>query len=295
MTITALVSEGLPPPSPLKEIGINLIDNPGMWVEQVLEKMTIMLKVFVPNLLGALALLLVGWITAFIVRWLLLRFGKGMDAIMAAVHRWLGQEVTRPRWSVSRLVANSAFWIVLAYTVSAAAGQLGLVTFSNWVLGLLGYLPRLLISVFILFIGYLVSGGVRNMIIAVTESGDFQHGPTLGRMVSGLILAFTLLLALSQLGLDVTVFSYIILLAAAGLFGSLALAFGIGAADAVRNVIASHYVRKDRRPGQRVRINGVDGVILEISQVVVVVDTEEGVAWIPARHFLDSVSLVNQE
>jgi len=274
---------------------VNLIDDPGLWLEYALEDLILVLKTFLPNLLGALALLLIGWLAAFVVRWLIHRFGKGLDAILAVIHRWLGQEVTRPRWSVSNLVANIAFWITLAYTVSAAAEQLGLITFANWVLGLLGYLPRVLISAFILFIGYLISNGVRNVIVAVADSNNFQHGLSLGHLASGLILAFTLLLGLAQLGLDVAVFANIILLAAAALFGSAALAFGIGAGDAVRNIMASHYVRKAYRPGQKVRMQGLEGEILELTQVAVIVETGEGEASIPAQHFLENVALVVEE
>ena len=295
MAAPPLAPPATPPPSPFKEIGVNLIDDPGLWLEYALEELILVLKTFLPNLLGALALLLIGWLAAFVVRWLIHRFGKGLDAILAVIHRWLGQEVTRPRWSVSNLVANVAFWITLAYTVSAAAEQLGLITFANWVLGLLGYLPRVLISAFILFIGYLISNGVRNVIVAVADSNNFQHGLSLGHLASGLILAFTLLLGLAQLGLDVAVFANIILLAAAALFGSAALAFGIGAGDAVRNIMASHYVRKAYRPGQKVRMQGLEGEILELTQVAVIVETGEGEASIPAQHFLENVALVVEE
>jgi len=286
------VSQATPAPSPLKEIGVNLIDDPGLWLEHVLEELIVALKTFLPNFLGALVLLVIGWLAAFVVRWLTHRFGKGLDAILAVIHRWLGQEVTRPRWLVSNLVANIAFWITLAYAVSGAAEQLGLVTFANWVLSLIGYLPRVLISAFILFIGYLIANGVRNVVVAVADSGGFQHGLSLGHLVSGLILAFTLLLGLAQLGLDIAVFANIILLAAAALFASAALAFGIGAGDAVRNIMASHYVRKAYRPGQKVRIQGMEGEIVELTQVAVIVETGEGAAWVPARQFLENVALV---
>jgi hypothetical protein len=285
----------IPPPSPLKEIDANLIDNPGLWFEEVLGTLVVALKTFLPNLLSALALLVIGWAAAFLLRWLVKHFGKGLDAILAILHRWLGQEVSRPRWSVSNLAGNIAFWITLAYTVSAAAEQVGLTTFANWVLILLGYLPRVLIGLFIVFIGYLVSGGVRNTILAVAETSGFQHGISLGNLVGGLILAFTLLLALGQLGLDVTLFSVIIMMAAGALFGSAALAFGIGAGDAVRNVMASHYVRRAYQPGQKVRVQGLEGQILELTPVAVIVETSEGEAWIPARLFLESVALVLED
>jgi hypothetical protein len=279
----------------LQEISVNLIDQPGLWLDEASRELTLALKTFLPNLLGGIALLLLGWFAAFLVRWLVMRFGKGLDAILAVVHRWTGQEVSQPRWSVSNLVGTVAFWLILAYGVSAAAEQMGLDTFASWVRGLLGYLPGLLISLFILFIGYLVAGEVRNLIAAVADTSGFQHGLTLGQLAAGLIMAFTLLLSLAQLGLDVTLFANIITLAAAALFASIALAFGIGAADAVRNVLASHYVRKAYQPGQRVRIDDLQGEILELTQVSVLVGTSEGEAWIPARQFLEKVSVILEE
>ena len=61
------------PPSPLKEIGVNLIDNPGQWLEEALRELTVAMKTFLPHLLEALALLLIGWLAAFFVRWLVRR------------------------------------------------------------------------------------------------------------------------------------------------------------------------------------------------------------------------------
>jgi small-conductance mechanosensitive channel len=279
----------------LKDIEASLVDNPGLWLEQTLTQLTDAIITFLPNLLGAVALLLIGWLGAFVLRWLIHRFGKGMDAIMNVVNRWLGQKTTRPRWSMSHLVGNISFWITLVYVFSAAAQQLGLDTLSNWILGLLGYLPRVMISIFILLIGYLISEGLREFIVSVADSSGYQHGVTLGHLASGLVLAFTLLLGLAQLGLDVTVFANIITLAAAALFGSIALAFGIGAGDSVRNVMASHYVRKSYRQGQRVRILDIEGEVLDMTQVDVIVETNEGEARIPARHFLENATLVLYE
>ncbi len=283
------------PPPALPEIKVNLIDNPGLWLDQVTGEFILTLKTFLPNLLGGIALLLLGWLAALLVRWLILRFGKGLDAVLAVIHRWLGQETSQPRWSVSNLVANAAFWLVLAYAVSAAAEQMGLQTFSAWIRGLLAYLPDLLISLFILFLGYLLAGGVRNLILMISETNGFEHGLVLGQLSAGLVMAFMLVLSLSQLGLDITLFENIIALAAAALFASAALAFGLGAADAVRNVMASHYVRKAFHSGQRVRIGELQGEILELTQISVLVGTEEGQAWIPARQFLEHIAVIQEE
>lgn len=283
------------PPPALEEFNLNLIDHPALWFDALISESALALKTFLPNLLGGIGLLLIGWLSALAVRWLILRFGIGLDAILTLVHRWTGQEVSKPRWSATTLVATVTFWIILAYALSTAAEQVGLNTFAAWVRGLLGYLPSLLISLFILLMGYLVARGVRNLLLAVAESNGFQHGATLGQLSAGLIIAFTLLLSLSELGLDVTLFASIIILAAAALFASAALAFGLGAADAVRNVLASHYLRKAFQPGQMVIVEGLRGEILELTPVAVLVGVEDGEAWIPARHFMDKVTVILEE
>ena len=56
--------------------------------------------------------------------------------------------------------------------------------------------------------------------------------------------------------------------------------------------MASHYVRKTYRPGQRVRILGIEGEVLELTPVDVIVATGDGEARIPAHQFLDNVALI---
>ena len=63
-------------------------------------------------------------------------------------------------------------------------------------------------------------------------------------------------------------------------------------ADSVRNVMASHYVRKAYRPGQRVRILGIEGEVVELTPVEVILVTGDGEARIPARQFLDNIALI---
>jgi small-conductance mechanosensitive channel len=293
MSVTTSPEAPLQTSSPFKEIGPDLINNPGQWFEESLKELWSTIYTFLPVLLGALATLLVGWLAAVVLRWMIHRFGKGLDAIMAIVQRWLGHEVSRSRWSFSRLVGDFVFWITIAYAISAAAEQVGLVLFSNWVLGLLGYLPRVLISVFILLIGYLISKGVRDLVMEGADASGYRYGTYLSQLSAGLILAFTLLLALGQLGLDVTVFEYIITLAVAALFLGVAIAFGLGSADAVRNVMASHYVRRFYRPGQRVELKGLEGVIVDLTQVDVIIETDDGDARIPARCFLENITRIN--
>jgi small-conductance mechanosensitive channel len=271
------------------------IESPRAWLEQLLQQAGSAITEYLPSLLGALGILLLGWLVAGVLRWLVLRFGKGLDALLAALQRRTGREPVGFRWAFSHIVASLAFWMALLYAVIGASETLGLPALASWLRELIGYLPRILISGLILFIGYLLSAGIRDVIVTLATSAGFQHALSLGRLVAGLVVAFTLLLALAQLGLDVTLFENIITIAAGAIFGSAALAFGIGAGDSVRNIMAAHYVRKTYQTGQRVRVQGFEGEILELTPVAVVVETDEGSAVVPARVFLEQVALVRDE
>jgi small-conductance mechanosensitive channel len=274
---------------------VNPFDDPLGWLQEQMALSLEALRGFLPDLLAALILLLLGWLGALVLRWLVLRFGRGMDALLTALYRQTGQVVPRPRWSISAIVAQIAFWLVIAFTVVAAAEQVGLLALASWLSYLLGYLPRVLIGALILFIGYLIGTGLRNLVVTVAEARGFQHSVPLGNLVAALVMAFSLLLALGQLGLDTSLLASLIVILAAAAFGAAALAFGLGAGDSVRNIMASHYVRKLYEPGQRIRLQNLEGEILEMTPVAIVIDTERGTAMVPARRFLEEVSLTVDE
>jgi small-conductance mechanosensitive channel len=274
---------------------VNLFDDPLGWLKLQAGQWLDTLRDFLPDLLTALVLLLLGWLGAMVLRWLVLRFGRGMDALLAAVYRQTGQTIPRPRWSISTIVAQIAFWLVIAFTVVAAAERLGLLALASWLSYVLGYLPRVLIGGLIMFIGYLIGNGLRNLVVTIAEARSFQHSISLGNLVAALVMAFALLLALGQLGLDTSLLASLIVILAAAALGAAALAFGIGAGDSVRNIMASHYLRKFYEPGQRVRVQELEGEILEMTPVAVVLDTEQGTAMVPARRFLEEVSLTVEE
>jgi small-conductance mechanosensitive channel len=274
---------------------MDFLDNPAGWLRDQLGAFLQGLSDLLPSLIGALAILAAGWLAAFVVRVLVIRFGRGLDALLAAVQRRTGHAGLRLRFPISRLAAALAFWLIILFTLIGAARVLGLEGLAGWLRDLTSYVPRLLVAAAVLGIGYLLSGMVRDAAAAMTESGDFRHAPSLGRALGALIFVFALLLALSQLGFDVTLFTNIVTIAAAAVFGAAALAFGLGAGDSVRNIMAAHYLRKTYRPGQRIRLEEIEGAILELTAVSVIMETAEGAVVIPARRFNEHAAVILDE
>ncbi len=269
-----------------------LLTNPTSWVTNTAERAFLAIQTFFPNLLVAVVILLLGWVSAWLVRLIILRFGRGMDRILTALHLGTSDPILHYKWSVSTIVGNLTFWIIIAFSIVNASNELGLVFLANWLQDLLNYLPRLLISGVIFFIGKLISDGLRDFVQGYATARNMQQGVILAQMVGWLVLAFALLLALDQLGLDIRLLENIIILSFAAFFGATALAFGLGAADSVRNIMASHYLRRQYQPGLRVKVGDQEGEILELTPVAVLLDTDSGQALIPTRIFMETASVI---
>lgn len=58
----------------------------------------------VPSVIGALLLLIFGWLLAFTLRSLILRLGTGLDRLSEGLRLRAGIDAGRPRWPRSRVV-----------------------------------------------------------------------------------------------------------------------------------------------------------------------------------------------
>ena len=70
---------------------MNIFQDPAAWLTGLIERSSEAVAVYLPNLIGALGILLLGWLGGLLVRWVILRFGTGLDALMASLYRRTGR------------------------------------------------------------------------------------------------------------------------------------------------------------------------------------------------------------
>lgn len=262
-------------------------------IAQSLDNFVRTLGNYLPSLLGALSLLLIGLAIAWSLRWLILRLGSGMDRLY---HRFASGGQTL-RWPVSRLISGIVFWLVILFFTTAAAESLGLPGLVDWLQQIIAFLPSLLISAIIIVGGIALGAYVRDHVRVSAAMLGLEQTELLGALVRLFILTVTLILAFRQLGLDVDIVEEILVIALAAFFAAMALAFGLGASPTVSNIIAVHYVRKIYVPGQRISVkdiqgNDIQGRILELTPTAVVIDTAAGRIVVPAKSFNECASLL---
>ena len=245
---------------------------------------------YLPNLLSAIAFLIVGFIFAWIAKWIILRLGAGIDRIVQAIG--FGSLHTRLKWHVAEILGWLIYWIIVLLFLRAALASLKLPSLAELLDRLLTYLPNIFIAAFFIIGGTILGNSLRDKISESAHSAGFRQAEVLGAMVRVTIIALSILVGLAHIGLDVRLFELILIIFVASLSGSIALAFGLGAGATVSNIISSRYVRKNYRVGQRIRIQEMQGNILEILPTGIVLETKSGRTFIPAKIFNEEASVL---
>ena len=251
------------------------------------------LLAFLPAVLGAIALLLLGWLAARLLR------GLSMQITTRAMGRLAGTQPIEPEVersqtyrSVPNLTARVVYWTVFLFFVAAALEQLGLHAVSNMLALVTAYLPRILFGILIVFVGIWSGAYVRGLIVRAARRAGVAQGAFVGRIAQLLIVLIVGVVAIEEIGIESAALVISLAAALAITLGAAGLAFGLGARSAVSNLIAAHYLRDLYRVGDLIRVGELEGRIVEIGRVAVLIESEQGRVTIPAQRFGDDVSVL---
>lgn len=241
-----------------------------------------------PDLLEALALLLVGWLLARLLRALTRRGALLVDSLIA-------RRTHRDHWRLARsapLIGTLMYWVVLLFFITAATHALGLDTFTDWLARLLDHLPTLAAGLLIVIAGYILSGFVASLVQAAATALAPSQRTVLARIAQGATLVVAMLVGADQMGLKVTWVAVLVLVLVASVAGGVMIAASIGARSYVSNLIGAHYLRQALRAGQNVRVGNFEGRIVEVTATSLILETEDGRVLLPARLYHDEAITV---
>jgi mechanosensitive ion channel-like protein len=185
---------------------------------------------FLPRVLVALVLLIVGWLLARGLRWLGERLLRLLRVDLAAERTGVDDFLLRGgvRFTVVTLTGQFIYWVVLLIFVIAMFSVLGLSIGPDLVARLTGYVPSVVAALAILVFGSLIARFVRGLVEAYLNNFGVKASARIAMLVHGTLLAFVAILALEQVGIAVDLLTSAFKLAFGGLCLGFALAFGLG-------------------------------------------------------------------
>jgi hypothetical protein len=191
---------------------------------------------FIPNLLGGLVILVIGYFVAKVLGKLVGKLlGKvGFDQWMdrAGVSGVLQRSGTGLTASV--MLGKIVFWFVFLISFTMFASALGVPEISNFMSDMLAYIPRIFAAIVIICLAALFA----NFLAAIVRGATGNE--TLAKVSRYAILVYAAFAALTQLGIAVQLTGNTLLIVLAGFALALGLAFGLGgremAGQALRNL-----------------------------------------------------------
>jgi hypothetical protein len=207
------------------------------WNELITEPIRQMLTkilAYLPILLGALIILIVGWIVAKaikrVVDWLLktVRFDAMADKTGISEVLRKGDFKITAREVVSGLV----YWLIIIMVLVMTVDALGLPKASDVLATLFAYVPKVIAALLVLVVGMFLAGFVSGIVRIAAGNAKLPKQELLAGICRWAIIIFAVTISLEQLGIAsllVTVTFNIIL---GGIVLALALAFGLGGKDA---------------------------------------------------------------
>ncbi|MDE0243312.1 MAG: hypothetical protein OYG31_01190 [Candidatus Kaiserbacteria bacterium] len=195
---------------------------------------------FIPQLVIALFILIVGWIVGWLVERVLISVFRALP-FFDEVLRNVGLEEVTKRAGM-RINLGKFFGVVLkvfiifAFLV-AAIDVLGLQAVNQFLISeVLGYLPKVISAAFVVVIGLVVANFVSNMVAGASRAVKVEGGIAT-KITKWSIVVLSVIVALGELGIANEIMQSVVVGIIASISLALGLAFGLGGQQAAADFI----------------------------------------------------------
>lgn len=195
---------------------------------------------FIPNIIGAIVILLVGWIIAV-----------GLDKLVSRIIDVLKIDLLLEKFGVDKILQKGGVklnsgkffgfiikWFIILAFLTAAVNTLNLTSVNIFLMSVLNYIPSLIAAILILLVTVWLADFLQKLVqTSIAAMTDVKKVGMIGMVTKWTVLVFGFLAALTQLGIAQMLIQTVItgLIAMLAIAGGLAL--GLGGKDAAADMI----------------------------------------------------------
>ena len=198
---------------------------------------------FLPDLLAALAILVVGWIGCNIAKRLMVRLLRLVQFDRLAERSGISRalELGGIRQSFAEIVGLLIFWFLFLMVLVATLDVLGLPGVTQTVDRVLGYIPKVVASMVILILGLYGASFLETIVRTTCANAGLRQAEALGRVAYFTTTVFVVVAILEILDLigQIVIYAFGIAFGAVSL--ALAIAFGLGGRDVAGKLLAKWF------------------------------------------------------
>ena len=199
-----------------------------------IREMSAMIAGYIPNLVSALAILAIGYLTAKVMGNIVVKLLKAIYFDVFAEKIGFGDVLDKSgiRHKPSELLGAFAHWVILAMVLVMTVKALGLALASQLMERIFAYIPHVVSAVFVLVLGMLMAHFVAGIIHVAAKYTDIPKPEALGKISKWAIVFFAATISLEELGISALLVGTTFHIFFGAVCFALALAYGLGGRDA---------------------------------------------------------------
>jgi len=198
------------------------------WLEETVASIV----AFLPRLVGALLILLVGWVVGRVVAGLVGRLADSVGLDRAVLGTPIGEMMGGSESAVSNAFGTLAAWFIYALAVLAAANALAIETLSQWIATAVSYLPAFIAGLLIIVFGFIVADFLGDSIQRTQAATQTAYTGVFAGGTKVFLYFMAIVVGLDTMGVDVAILYVFARALAWGIAAAVAigagLAFGLG-------------------------------------------------------------------
>ena len=188
---------------------------------------------FIPRLLIALVVVVVGWVIAKAVRFAVTKALRAINFNVLTERAGLDNFLRQGGWQgdTSSVFGVLAYWLVILASLLIAFNGMGLSYIADLLGRIVWFVPNVAVALLVLAFGSYFAKFVGDTVLAYCRNIKLQDAAFVAKLAQYAIMVFVVLIALDQVrvGGDIVRQSFLVILG--GIVFALALAFGLGGKD----------------------------------------------------------------
>lgn len=255
-------------------------------INSFLENIGSELAGFLPKLILAFAIIIIGFLLGRIVQKLVKRLILYLNTALNG--RLQKRALKVDLKGSANFISKTFFWFIVLISFLTCIQILELDFLKSLFDRIVSYLPNVLVAVIIVFFGIISGRLLGDLIKSAAIRTGIANGNFLGNSVRYLMMFVAIVIAVDQLGVDIAFLTNLFIIILSSLLFGASLAFGLGAKTSVSNILGSYYVRKSYELGTKIMIDGLEGTIVKIDDHAITLEAKSGLTVIPAKDFSES-------
>jgi small-conductance mechanosensitive channel len=263
------------------------------WSDLTLESLKAMggkIAIALPNIIGAILILILGWLITKVVVYILkkaLKFIR-VDKLTDKINNLKVFGDSKIKFSVTQVITVFVKWLLFLVFLIIAADIMNWNIISQEIGNLLRYIPRLFSAIALFMVGIYIAKFVKRAIQGFYNSFDLAGSKIISTLVFYIIAIIITITALNQAGIDTTVVTNNVTIILGAFLLAIAIGFGLGSKEIIADLLRTFYAKKNYELGDKVKLAGQEGTVEAIDNICMTLKTAKGKVIIPIQEVVTS-------